>query len=220
MDKKSSLGDVIRLLRKRKKIKLVDLAKKTKVTYVHLLNVEKNKKLPSQELLKKICKVLADNKEEEKLLYKKLLQYLIEKKFSTSESLENNLSCKKTPEYPVVKMPDSFLQILTQDYEKNKDKAVLSGISDMIEQAISGKKYLSYGEVKKIAEVFGLNENIYLLLAGYIPFSDREIFKTQETVENFLKLFEFLRNHYNTNKVLQAFLSIAQTFYPSDKEEK
>lgn len=215
---KNSLGDIIRLLRKRKKIKLVDFAKKLKVTYVHLLNVEKNKKLPSPGLLRKISKALADNKEEERLLYKKLLQYLIEKKFPTSKALKETF--KKPLEFEHSKMPDVFLEILAQDYERNKDKAALFDVSELIEQALLGEIYLSYEEVRHIAKIFNLNEDIYLLLAGYIPSSDREIFKTQETVENFLKLFDFLKKHCDIDKILQAFINIVQTFSSPDKDKE
>lgn len=216
-DKKATLGEIIRLLRKRKKIKLVDLAKKVKVTYVHLLNIEKDKKLPSQELLKKISKILSDDKEEEHKIYKKLLQYLIEKKYADLTVQSGD----KQPKNICAHMPDVFLSILAQDYNKYKDKAVLAEINESIEQALEGSKYLSYHEVEKIADTFGLNKDIYLLLAGYIPRSDKEIFKTKATVENFLKLFDFFKSHYDTDKVLQAFLSIVQTFYfPQDKKEE
>ncbi|MCS7232255.1 MAG: helix-turn-helix transcriptional regulator [Elusimicrobiota bacterium] len=221
------IGDIIRSLRKRKNLKLKDVAYKAKVTYIHLSNIEKNKRIPSEKLIKKLSKILANSKKEQEIIYKKLLLYRLKKKIPSPLKKEILLQTEKQqhqqsqPQQENKKMPETFLTVLKKDYEENKDKAVLSNIENIIENAIAGTIYLSYSEVEKIAETFGRNKDIYLILAGYLPDgSVTNIFKTETVVENFLNFLNCLKNHVNANEVLKTLMNILSTFSPTKTKTK
>ncbi len=216
-----TLGEYIEALRLRKGMKVTELAKKLKVTYIHLSNIENNKRNPSKNLLKKIANVLADDKEEKKEIYKKLMYFAFKQKMP--KEISEEFSPEREAEYSETKtkMPEPFIKILKKELKQNKEKVIASNLYEVVEKAIEGKRYLKYDEVVAIAKILKMNENLFLLLAGYIPSeSMKNTLKSLSTAEAFMKIMNFINEQKNTNEVINTLIQIIQMFQSQQEKQK
>lgn len=155
----TELGELIRYYREKKNMTLADLGKKVGVSYIHISYLEKGLRIPSEDLLREIARFFAENREEEIKIRQKMFLLLAQIKAPDEIADKIILSDQVAP-----KMPEPFWIMLEKSIE-NKKKLIESIEKDILRN----RKYLSRDEIKQLATTLCEDENVFLLLAGYLP---------------------------------------------------
>lgn len=213
------LGEFIRELRLKKGLNLQELAAKVDYNYVHLSYIEKGLRIPSDELLAKLAKELAENKEHEKEIKEKM--FLLLAQIKAPEEIRNRIALKTEEEVITeISMPKEFIDMLKKDIEEIKNPKLFDNFGipfKLIQKVIDGRAQLSRTDVIKVAQLLHKDVDEYLMKAGYIP----------EEFYDFIghkSIFALMRSFKNlppesVDNILTAIEAILRTVQKKEKEK-
>ncbi|GAB5047575.1 hypothetical protein TdN_19670 [Thermodesulfovibrio sp. TK110] len=213
------LGKFIRELRLEKGLNLQELAKKVGVNYVHISYIEKGLRIPSEELLVQLAKVLAKDAKHEKEIREKMLFLLTQIK--APNELKHRLMLKSEDEIvSEISMPEEFISMLKKDIQGiNPSVFEKFGINyKLIQKVLDGKAQLSRIDVIKIAHLLHKNVDEYLLKAGYIPEEFNEFLEKQSVFTLMRSLRELPAE--SLDSIITAIETILKTFKKNQSQKR
>lgn len=205
---------LLRDIRISKKITQKELAKRIGITpmYIHTLENVNTKQLPSDTVIRKIAKALADNEKEEMELTQKLLFEKAMTKFpdETKEIIDQ----EKIKQHIYTDcMPVEFVERVKKDIQnKNISKICkLANIDENIFNAmLQYKGILLRREVISLARV--LKESIYeyLILANFIPDNVKSTLSYKKVVALFRSIEDL--NNEDVEELIDGIIKIIEAY--------
>lgn len=215
------LSDYIKQLRLKNKLTQRELADRLGVTAMHISQIEmpfsKVKKLPSEDLLRRIAQIFSRTEEErikiqEILLLEraKLIAAPEVQKYVGKNIKDNPYTIKQV--FPGDGMPSDFLVRLSADLKKielNPEFYEKTGITEnLLKSVLRGENLLSRKQVIALALVLNQPVDEYLELAEYMPELIKEMVEHSGIIGMFRTLKELTPQ--DIDKVINAVNSILE----------
>lgn len=189
------LHELIRYYREKAGLKPKDLARKLRISYSYYTRLERpypeGKAIPSEDLLRRFVSLVVSDPEERQKAYKELLSARIAI-LIPPELYKDGLAYIESSEV-TDSMPKEFIDRLQSDIDYVGMSKVLKGLGvpqTFVEEVLKGRRVLSRSLVIKMAYILGQPVDEYLILAGYIPQSVHEFFRSINGLTLFFRLLE------------------------------